>query len=480
MSIGSALSNAVSGMSAASRRAEVTSHNIANASTEGYAAQRVSTSHHVANGRGAGVLINATERMTNPRLTAGRRDAEAQAGTDAAKAEGARALADMFEGPTSLFNQISALESNLRTVSEAPESIALQERVVASAGAVTDSFASVGEKIDTLRNQADGDIDAAVTDVNDALKELEILNKQIGYARVSDRSSASLEQSRDEQLDIIAEHIPIRLMPRDQGRVAVLTESGVTLFDGKAKTLSFERSSIVTSEMDFRNGVGPLSGLSVDGVEITPGTGNQSLEKGKIAGLFEVRDGFTVDAIGEVDAMAADLITRFEGADIAGADGRGLFTDAGSSLSASPTAGLSKRIAVNERVDPAQGGEAWRIRDGLDAAAPGAVAATVHVGALLEAMTSTTTTTATLDTPDSAAGLAAALGSIFEQRGQTLEDRAANSNGRLTTLESAEAEVIGVDIDQELQSLILIEQAYAANARVIQVADRLIQRLLEI
>ena len=38
----------------------------------------------------------------------------------------------------------------------------------------------------------------------------------------------------------------------------------------------------------------------------------------------------------------------------------------------------------------------------------------------------------------------------------------------------------GVDTDQEMQKLLLIEQAYAANAKVIQTIGTLIQRLMEI
>jgi flagellar hook-associated protein 1 len=38
----------------------------------------------------------------------------------------------------------------------------------------------------------------------------------------------------------------------------------------------------------------------------------------------------------------------------------------------------------------------------------------------------------------------------------------------------------GVDTDQEMQKLLLIEQVYAANARVITTIDSLINRLLEI
>jgi flagellar hook-associated protein 1 FlgK len=38
----------------------------------------------------------------------------------------------------------------------------------------------------------------------------------------------------------------------------------------------------------------------------------------------------------------------------------------------------------------------------------------------------------------------------------------------------------GVDSDAELQKLLLIEQSYAANARVMQAVDEMLQRLMEI
>jgi len=38
----------------------------------------------------------------------------------------------------------------------------------------------------------------------------------------------------------------------------------------------------------------------------------------------------------------------------------------------------------------------------------------------------------------------------------------------------------GVDTDQEMQKLLLIEQSYGANARVIQAVDDMMRRLLEI
>ncbi len=480
MSLTSALSNAVTGMSAASRRAEITSHNIANATTEGYARQSVESLQRVSAGRGAGVALSATARETDPRLTASRREAESEAGGSQVQAASSRVVADVFDGSGALFESVAALENSLRSVSEMPESSALQERVVSNADQVVTAFADIAGTIQAERTAADGAIEAAVGKVNTALVAIEKLNGQIGIARVNGRDSASLEQQRSDQLDVVAQNIPIRTMTRDNGQLAILTDRGVTLLDGQAKELEFSPITFVTADMDYRAGGSPLSGLTVEGIEISPGNGYRSSDTGTIAGLFEARDGSLVDTIAEVDAVAADLVSRFETAGIAAADGRGLFTDAGAALSPPAAPGLAGRLALNERVDPGQGGEVWRIRDGLDAAAPGATVNGTHAQALLDVMTEARLSGGSLARPASAAGLAGDLGALFEQRSQTLEDIAAADRSRLSTVQAAETTVIGVDIDQELQNLILIEQAYSANAKVIEVADRLVQRLLEI
>ncbi len=480
MSITNALSNAVSGISAASRRAQVTSNNIANASTEGYARQTVSTVQDVVAGRGNGVLVAPTSRSTDAPLTASRREAEGQANGSQAHATASRTLADTLSGSGSLFDRLSALETSLRGVTETPESVALQERSVTAAKQVASAFGDVSDTIQTERTNADHAIADAVNEVNVALKEIESLNGAIASALGNSSTAAAYEQRRDDQIDIVAGHLSIRLLSRENGQVAVLTDKGVTLVDSRARELEFQPTNVVTADMDYRSGAGPLSGLTVDGKELSPQSGPQANEGGRIAGLFEARDGTLVDATTEIDALASDIIDRFEATGIAGADGRGLFTDNGAALSSPATPGLASRIAINERVDPAQGGQAWRIRDGLDAATQGASANSTHAQSLLDAMTETRITSGSLTRAASASGLAGELGSLFESRTQALEDTAANDLTRFSTLETAEADVIGVDIDQELQNLILIEQAYGANAKVIQVADRLVQRLLEI
>jgi flagellar hook-associated protein 1 FlgK len=61
----------------------------------------------------------------------------------------------------------------------------------------------------------------------------------------------------------------------------------------------------------------------------------------------------------------------------------------------------------------------------------------------------------------------------------TSEQRTQYVSAQQTSLRSLEL-AGGVDTDQEMQKLLLIEQSYAANARVIQTVDEMIQTLLRI
>ena len=77
MSMNVALGNALSGLNAASRMAEVVAANVANAQTDGYGRRIVDLSSQSLGGRGAGVRIAGIERVGDPVLLNDRRGAEA-------------------------------------------------------------------------------------------------------------------------------------------------------------------------------------------------------------------------------------------------------------------------------------------------------------------------------------------------------------------------------------------------------------------
>jgi flagellar hook-associated protein 1 FlgK len=77
------------------------------------------------------------------------------------------------------------------------------------------------------------------------------------------------------------------------------------------------------------------------------------------------------------------------------------------------------------------------------------------------------------------ATMASEIASFFAGRGARSDENRAYLGARLSTLSEQETHAVGVDSDAELQSLMLVEQAYAANARVLSVIDDMMKLLLE-
>ncbi|MCB1400369.1 MAG: flagellar hook-associated protein FlgK, partial [Rhodobacteraceae bacterium] len=80
MSITGALNNALSGLAAASRAAEIVASNTANATTPGYAKRGLALSVADLGGRGAGVRIDGVTRQVNDSLLGDLRLATASGG----------------------------------------------------------------------------------------------------------------------------------------------------------------------------------------------------------------------------------------------------------------------------------------------------------------------------------------------------------------------------------------------------------------
>ena len=143
--------------------------------------------------------------------------------------------------------------------------------------------------------------------------------------------------------------------------------------------------------------------------------------------------------------------------------------------------GLSQRLKINAAGDPDQGGALWRLRDGLGATVPGSVGTTSLLSALRDVLTNQREpVSGGFMAGERSFGTFASdiLSSAATDR-LSADGEAAYARTRLETFVSMEAEN-GVDTDQEMQSLLQIEQAYAANAKVLQMAGDMIQRLLDI
>ena len=489
MSIIAALNNATSGLSAAARRAEVTSSNIANATTEGYAKRSVSLAEQVVAGNGAGVRTAGINRAVDPLITADRRRAESDLGFLCARSNATSQLASAVgkpDDPTSLAGAYQRLEAAFRDLAETPESEGRQTEVLRSASGLANTFKTLSTENTRMRQDADVKISRQVSEVNSALKKLERVNREIRIRTVGKRDTTALEDERQRLVDQISSRLPIRQVRRENNDLLILTKEGIPLLDGDAATISFQAATSIGASSQYQPGGGLLSGLSVNGRDIAPGSGDaQSISSGSLAGLFSARDEIGVQFQNKIDGLAEDLVARFEDTttDPTLTPGDpGLFTDGGLALGSPLDSGLAARISINDAVDPSKGGALFRLRDGLGAVAPGPVGAQEGPRRFLDALTTPRTLPAGTGQSIalSAVGAAETITSFMLLAGADGERDFDTQSGFASGLREAESNSVGVNVDEELQSLILIEQSYAANAKILEVADRMLQLIVRI
>ena len=480
MGLTTSLNTALTGLSAAARATDVVSSNIANAQTDGYGRRSLSLGTSVST---AGVRVTGVLRQSDVALLAERRLAEAtEAGNDVTL-KFISAVEDILgaaEDDTSLAGRVAALDSALIQAVGSPDSDSALDAVVTAADSLTDLLNAATTAVQTARQTADQDIASQVATLNSTLSRLADLNDQIVRYTSQSRDTSALLDQRQQLIDGISQIVPLREVARENGQISLYTLAGVTLVDGGyAAEIGFSRTTVITADMTI--GSGALSGLTVDGRTVST-TSNGGFAGGTLAAAFAVRDELAPSVQKNLDAVARDMIERFTEADTTLAAGQaGLFTDAGAAFDPTTEVGLAGRIAVNPAVDPSQGGELWHLRSGIGATAAGAAGDSSQLSALSVALTAGRLTASGGLEPGSRSlsGLASDVMSAVARQRLTAESTASYSSARAETLRSTEAEM-GIDTDVELQNLMLIEQAYAANAKVISAIDQMFQTLLEI
>ncbi|MEM9317795.1 MAG: flagellar hook-associated protein FlgK [Pseudomonadota bacterium] len=481
MSISVALSSALSGLAANSQRASTVSNNIANATTEGYGARTVVTGSIVAGGDGVGTRVVAIERASDPVLISSRRLADADLGRSGAGLDFYSRLEGLVgtpNDPGSLAGRLDQFESSLVTAANAPDAEAALAGVLFAAQTVADQMNVISDGIQTMRSEADGEIANSVVFINNTLIELDKLNEQLVRTRGFGGNGNALLDQQQVLVDRIAEFIPVKEYRDQSGRLRLYSTDGVKLLDGNPVTFEFSPTRII--EAGMLPGA-PLGTLTIDGNTI-PSTGGQAgLTGGRLMALFDVRDNLAVDAQTQLDGVARDLAERFEDPTLDATRAPtdpGLFTDLGAITDPLNEVGLSGRISVNALVNPSQGGAVYRLRDGLGAVAPGNVGDASLLQGMSDALTAgrVTVSGGFSAAERSMTVLSGELLSIFSGERQFAEAGQGFAAARQQTLAEAELEQ-GVNTDDELQKLILVEQMFQANARVIQVVNQMLDEL---
>ena len=485
MSISSALSNALSGLTASARRADVVSSNIANAMTEGYGTRRLDTGTQVVGNDGSGVRVVGVTRQEDQILLGQRRQATAALNADQTFAEFATRVETFFGTPDqigSLSGQIAEFEASLVSAANEPWNTTLLSGAVTSAQSAAETINNISDNIQTERHRADAEIGIAVEKINMSLESLSDLNKRILSAQANSGEIAALQDAQARLVEEIAPFIPLQTRRENDGTLRMYSNDGHVLLSHRAVELGFDPAAGMDPHLTLSNNT--ISGLTIDGRELRLEGSLPAFVGGELSALFQVRDTLGPEAQARIDAFARDLAERF---DMAGFDPTvapgdpGLFTDAGSLTDPVNEVGLAGRLQINSAVLPESGGAVWRLRDGIGSVVEGATGNASFLQAQVTALSAEKPTvsggfTFTSRSISELAAEALSLTGLSRMSAESSLSQSANLNSALEIAELAH----GVDTDDELQRLLKIEQSYAANARVISVAEEMMDELMRI
>ena len=483
MTINATINAALTGLNAASRAAQVVSSNVSNAMTEGYARRELEVAGRAAGGdsAGGGVELRGVRRIVDPVLLADRREAEAVRGDAQPRAQALERIEQALGvpgEPGALSTRVADLGAALISATSRPDSDLRLEKVLHSARSLGSGLSEASREVQQVRTDADQQIALKVEDLNEALARTETLNARIKRQVAGGSQPNDLLDQRQKIVDEIAALVPLREVARPDGDIALYTPGGTVLLDGRPAEIGFSASPAITPDMTVAGGA--LAELTVDGRAVSVTQGGR-MGGGELAALFAVRDDIAPRAQTGLDALARDLIARFEAADAESLapSGLGLLTDAGNALDPAAETGLAGRIALNPAADPAEGGALWRLRAGLGATQPGDAGETAdlrkmseHLDAARVAQSGGITSVAR-----SFAELTSEFHSAIGTEGQSAQERESFATAQADTLRQTRL-ADAVDTDAELQHLLTIERSYAANAQVLRAADEMLQILL--
>lgn len=485
MSISATMSSALSGLTASARGADVVASNIANALTEGYARRELQLTARSLGGTGQGVQVAGVVRATDMVLVGDRRLADAAAADRQTRADFLSTVEQALGSPEeerSITARIAAFDASLLAAASRPDSEARLNAVIESARSLTVAFTDASRAVQSARTVADEGIARDVRLVNDTLATIADTNAQILTLSAAGRDASTLMDQRQQLVDRIAGIIPLREVDRGMGVIALYTIGGAPLLDGiRPARLGFTPAGIVTPEMT--QAAGGLSGLTLNGRPVALGEGGP-LSGGSLSAQFAIRDGLGPEAQMRLDALARDLVERLAdpAVDPTLTPGvPGLFTDGGAALDPMNETGLALRLRLNAQADPLQGGNLYRLRDGLGATTPGPAGQAALLTAMETALTRARQPVSGgfMLGERSLSVLAGQVVSILSEARLSAESEASFGAARAEALKAMELQG-GVDTDQELQRLLAVEQAYGANARVITAVDDMLQMILGI
>ncbi len=340
------LMTALSGLKVAQTQIAVASNNIANASTEGYTRKTVQQYSLVIGNEGVGVDTGTVQRHIDAILL---RDYRTQISSSSNYGTTQKYLNQVqnFHGSpdseTALSSYIGRLQNAFSELSNEPENQYALNNVYSSAKQVVDKFSSASAMLTTLRNGAQDEMVQSITQINQLTTEIAQLNVSIKAGTAVGRSTADLEDKRDQAIKSLASEMDVTYYTDAENVTTVMTRSGQTLADTGPRTIYFSKAALGPANYYPASAGAVMLDDPLTGSDLTADT---SLG-GRLGALVKLRDQTLPTYQAQLDETAHKMALRFD------AEGLKLFTNPDGTIPAntpSSYVGFSASMVINPAV----------------------------------------------------------------------------------------------------------------------------------
>jgi len=277
---------------------DVTSHNIANVSTDGYSRQTAVINPKMAAPYGGfifgkGVELNDIIRNTNEFIE--KRLQSGQSDLNYVSEQGIymNVLETIFDesSSSSLSSQFDEFWAAWNDLANNPSGIPERNILVENATLLSESFNNLYSDIGRMTNEINNSIKTGVDNINDILTKIADINMKI----VAIETSGNANDLRDQRNNLVSElsgYMEVNTYEYDDGNIVVTTGKGFTLVSrGDIYPLSIEGGSVILESS-------PSARINI----------TDSIASGKMGGWLDMRDNVIPEIISNIDELASSVI----------------------------------------------------------------------------------------------------------------------------------------------------------------------------
>jgi flagellar hook-associated protein 1 FlgK len=327
MSLSSALSTIMAGLTTNQAALSIVSSNVANAKTPGYVARTLGQIEvaGASSDTGASVRITGVNRQLDQYLQTQLRT-ETSGGAYADQISNVLAqLQSLYGSPggagtlESAYNNFTSALQALSANSGAQSARAL---ALSTAQSLAQQLNTATQGIQALRSNAEQDIGISVTQANNDMSQIAKLNSQLQSLPPNDNNAATLLDQRDSAIMDLAKYMDIRVVTDSANQASVYTTSGLQLVGVQASQLTFNSQGTLNASSQWNSNpalssAGTLTLTFANGANVDLIATN-SIGSGRIGADLKLRDTTLVQAQSQLDQLAATLASSLSDKTTAG------------------------------------------------------------------------------------------------------------------------------------------------------------------